>query len=470
VIQDFVITQGYKEAIHSNDAAHHITIRGNQIESIANRASSSGLGMDGIYVNANCSDFLFDSNLWHDIGRTSGTNTLDHAIYTHASNVTIVNNVFYNQQHGWDIQLAEGATNVLIANNTFAFPNPTQSGQIMLWNSNNGLTIRNNIFYQPRNYAITRYTSSVANCAIDHNLVYGAGSVMANTSGCNVSSNITGTDPQFANPANAPYNFALLAGSAAIDAGVSVPTVSTDMMGTFRPQGAAFDIGAYEYPAGNPAPNPPPSPPVQWGASGLVARWNLNEGTGTNINDQSGDQNTGLINGAPQWVNGTYGTALSLSGTGSYISVNDSASLNPTGQMTISFWFLANGTPSYDERIIEKLYDWNLKMNGTGLHPQFSAGSNYAMLNYSIPVGVWQHIVFTYSAGVVAGYVNGMPVNFAQNTFTSGSAIPGYGYGLYIGTDSSKTDFAQGLLSDVRIYNQALSAADVAALYSQTKH
>ena len=469
VIQDFVITQDYKEAIHSNDAAHHITIRGNQIENIANRASSSGLGMDGIYINGNCSDFLFDSNLWHDIGRTSGTNTLDHAIYSHASNVTIVNNVFYNQQHGWDIQLAEGATNVLIADNTFAFPNPTQSGQIMLWNNNTGLTIRNNIFYAPQNYAITRYTSSVTSCSIDHNLVYGARSVMADTSGCNVSNNIVGANPQFVNATNPPYNFSLTAGSPAIGAGISVPEAPVDIIGTVRPPSGPDDLGAYQYSSGSPTPAPAPTPASSWGPV-LAARWSLNEGSGTIINDLSGNGNTGRLNGTPHWVNGAYGTALSLDGESNYISVNDSGSLNPPGQMTVSFWFLANGAPNYDERIIEKLYDWNVKMNGTALYPQFSMGSNYAMLNYALPVGVWQHIVFTYSAGVVTGYINGAAVSFTQNTFTPAAAMPVYNYGLYIGTDSSKTDFAQGLLSDVRIYDQALSAADVAALYSQTKH
>src|ERR1051325_8258593 len=46
IIQDFVITRGYREAIHSNDAAHHITLRGNRIEYIANRLTFTTVGFN----------------------------------------------------------------------------------------------------------------------------------------------------------------------------------------------------------------------------------------------------------------------------------------------------------------------------------------------------------------------------------------------------------------------------------------
>ena len=92
------------------------------------------------------------------------------------------------------------------------------------------------------------------------------------------------------------------------------------------------------------------------------------------------------------------------------------------------------------------------------------------MLNYSLPLNQWQHVVFTFSSGIVHGYVNGSPVAFAANTFTAGTALPLQMYGLFIGTDSSKTDFYKGYMDDVRIYDRALTGADVATLYSTTRH
>src|SRR4051812_477391 len=88
VVQGFVITRGFKEGIHSNDAAHHITLRGNRLELIANRPSRTGLGLSGMYTNPACHDFIVDGNVFHDIGRTNPSQ-LDHALYLHGSGMTV---------------------------------------------------------------------------------------------------------------------------------------------------------------------------------------------------------------------------------------------------------------------------------------------------------------------------------------------------------------------------------------------
>jgi hypothetical protein len=193
-IQDFVITRGYREGIHSNDAAHHIILRGNRIEYIANRSSSTRLGLDGLFTNPNCHDFLIDGNVFHDIGRTNPSQ-LDHGLYLHGSNFTVTNNVFYNITRGWSIQMADGLSNVLIANNTFASPNEGKGGQIMMWNTQSNIVIRNNIFFRPVDYAIARFRSSVTKCVIDHNLVVGASAVIEDSSGCTLDTNQIGAEP-----------------------------------------------------------------------------------------------------------------------------------------------------------------------------------------------------------------------------------------------------------------------------------
>lgn len=45
----------------------------------------------------------------------------------------------------------------------------------------------------------------------------------------------------------AANNYALAPDSPAIDAGITLPGVTTDRIGTMRPQGRAYDVGAYEY-------------------------------------------------------------------------------------------------------------------------------------------------------------------------------------------------------------------------------
>jgi hypothetical protein len=207
--------------------------------------------------------------------------------------------------------------------------------------------------------------------------------------------------------------------------------------------------------------------------SGLAARWTFNEGSNKNgagpyASDSSGNGNTGLLKGAT-WVTGSYGAGVKLNGSGQYVSVNESPSLAISQQMSVSFWLYASSNSNVDPRVISKSYSWDVKLNGSNRFPQFSAGGNYAMLNYSLPLNSWQHVLFTFSQGTMKGYVNGVPVSFAANTFTSQS-LPLQPYGLVIGTDPSLSNSFAGMMDDVRIYNRALGASEVSAVYSVTKH
>jgi len=63
--------------------------------------------------------------------------------------------------------------------------------------------------------------------------------------GFSASNNLFGVNPQFANPDAG--DFRLQATSAAIDVGVVLSAVPTDINGKPRTQGGRYDIGAYEY-------------------------------------------------------------------------------------------------------------------------------------------------------------------------------------------------------------------------------
>jgi hypothetical protein len=95
--------------------------------------------------------------------------------------------------------------------------------------------IRNNIFSQ-NSVPIQLLSGSEAQFSIDHNLFDGPGGTY-------------GTDPvignpKFVNPDGA--NFQLQSGSPAIDAGSSVDAPKVDFAGKARPQGAGYDLGAFE--------------------------------------------------------------------------------------------------------------------------------------------------------------------------------------------------------------------------------
>ena len=224
VIQGFVIQHGCYNGIRSNDHAHDVTIRWNEIRDIGNWDNPAyQFSPSGIYLNRSEYGFTFDGNVFHDIGGGPNVN-MQHAIYTAASLVTIVNNVFYSMTHGWAVQ-ASGGAGLVIANNTFAFPNPHRTGQVELWDNDqpgslSNVTIRNNIFYNPLDVAVvTTLRGPISgSCAIDHNLTT-ARAIYDGGAPCDVRNNRTDVDPGLVNVSVTPFDFRLRPGSPAAGLG-----------------------------------------------------------------------------------------------------------------------------------------------------------------------------------------------------------------------------------------------------------
>ena len=245
--QGLVFTRGAFGGIGTDNGASYINVLNCQFANIGNWVDTTTIGEDGVGFDAASTNWYINGNIFHDIGRIGGQSypDFDHGIYAKGTNATITNNIFYNMNKGWSIQVANGATNWLIANNTFAFSS-IANGQIMLWNTITNITIQNNIFYSPAGYGIERYQASMNTCLVDHNLVYGASAIMGDSTGCTVSNSVVGADPKLVNASAAPFNFQTQAGGAGVDAGVNLSAVPYDFKGTSRPQGSSTDIGAYE--------------------------------------------------------------------------------------------------------------------------------------------------------------------------------------------------------------------------------
>jgi Protein of unknown function (DUF1565) len=250
VIQGFVIQHACNDGITSLGTAHDVTIRWNEICYIANHTVTDQYGRDGIYMNGSQYNFVFDGNSFHDIGRTNGTPLLhyDHGIYSQGQNLTITNNIFYNMNRGWSIQLANGASNWIISNNTFAFGNANgEPGQIEFWENNSQITVQNNIFYMPNVSALNQYETVITGSLVQSNVVYGVSALLPNTiigsiAGLVLGSNLIGVNPMFVNASAPPYNFALQPGSPAAGNGMMNPTITVDFTGKPRQQPS---IGAF---------------------------------------------------------------------------------------------------------------------------------------------------------------------------------------------------------------------------------
>ena len=255
-VQGFEIRNVWHDGISPASGVSDFQITGNHIHDVGRYCETSGIGLSGMtFITDNV---VIEQNLIHDIGRdTTGQNGCnpgntywqnhDHGIYlSSGTNIIVRNNVFYNISRGWAIQCYPDVLSQLyIVNNTFAFPNPYEDGHIIVAATLTNAVIANNIFYQPLNAGIWFDGAATSNVTVEYNLTMGGTVAEGNGAGVTLANNLDNIDPKLVNTSG--VDFQLVAGSPAIDAGVTLPYVTNDFLGTSRPQGAAYDIGAFEF-------------------------------------------------------------------------------------------------------------------------------------------------------------------------------------------------------------------------------
>jgi fibronectin type 3 domain-containing protein len=206
--------------------------------------------------------------------------------------------------------------------------------------------------------------------------------------------------------------------------------------------------------------------------SGLVAAYAFDEGSGTTVSDASGHGITGTINGATWATAGKYGKALSFNGSTSYVDLGNPTSLQLTGSMTLSAWINAAANPADDGQIVAKSNDstgWQFKTSpDTGTHTFGVAVSNasgahiqrYSALTRSL--NTWYHVAAVYdaTAQTLNIYVNGA----LNNGSLLGGAVPNVQANAAVNVNIGRRTggyYFNGLIDEVRIYNRALSLAEI---------
>ena len=208
---------------------------------------------------------------------------------------------------------------------------------------------------------------------------------------------------------------------------------------------------------------------------GLVASYNFDEGTGTVLHDLSGNGNNGTLSNATWTTAGKYGGALSFNGTlGSWVTVNDSASLHLTTGMTLEAWVDPSTLSSPDQgwvAAISKEHQNSSNDISYSLYGATGTGTSPAghvlvgTYDYGTTAGAtlttnhWTFITATYDGCTLNTYVNG---SLIDSTYTGGGSIFTTSDPLRIGGDWSGEMFT-GLIDNVRIYNTPLSQSQIAS-------
>ncbi len=194
---------------------------------------------------------------------------------------------------------------------------------------------------------------------------------------------------------------------------------------------------------------------------GLVAAYSFDENTGSTVNDLSGNGNNGTISNAT-WTTGKYGAALNFNGSSSRVTVPDSASLHLASGMTLEAWVKANATLSGWQDVVYKGNDRYYIMGSSNKNTPdagatWTSGHTNIYATSPLTAGTWTHIAATYDGATLKLFINGTQVSSkaATGTFSS-STTP-----LTIGSDSIYGQYFNGVIDEVRVYNTALSAAQI---------
>ena len=221
---------------------------------------------------------------------------------------------------------------------------------------------------------------------------------------------------------------------------------------------------------------------------GLVAYWGFNGNVGTNAYNQNNangsvnvtnagtlvGMNTGLNNctgNCSGWnSSGIIGNALAFDGVDDYVDAGDNASLRvESGSFTVSVWV---NPAVVQQQVI--LFKGSLNINTGYVLIMNRFGSDITLtkggvidqaVTYTFQANKWYYIVAVQPLkGYVIYYINGVSIGSYSNT---ANYISSSGQNFYIG--DVNTFFAKkfnGSIDEVRIYNRALSAEEIAVMYN----
>ncbi|MBL7738685.1 MAG: DUF4082 domain-containing protein, partial [Chitinophagaceae bacterium] len=206
----------------------------------------------------------------------------------------------------------------------------------------------------------------------------------------------------------------------------------------------------------------------------LVAAYGFNENTGTTAADISGNNNTGTLTNGPLWsASGRFGAAILFDGTNDFVNISDANSLDLTSGMTMEAWVYPSNLTGFKTVICKdrtaSSYTYTLAANNnttnvnnqrpssrirTGTTNRTVTGTSKLTLN------TWTHLASTYDGTTFRLYVNGVQVSSLAATGNIAVTTDPLRIG---GTTALAAQYFAGLIDEVRIYNRALSQAEIQA-------
>jgi hypothetical protein len=190
---------------------------------------------------------------------------------------------------------------------------------------------------------------------------------------------------------------------------------------------------------------------------GLVGWWKFDEIDGSIAYDSSGNGNDGNLTNGPTWTEGKIGGALSFDGVDDYVNLGNVLS----SSYTKVAWVKKTDTGTGNILSFGDSHALWIKSTGYLAVKHFYSGSVELKDDKLFSINQWMHVCSTYEANTqeMSLLKNGSVIMSTSNVQELGSNIQ-----VFAGKFKDWNSWT-GLLDDVRIYDRALSAVEVKALY-----
>jgi hypothetical protein len=186
--------------------------------------------------------------------------------------------------------------------------------------------------------------------------------------------------------------------------------------------------------------------------------------------------------------NGTANAAFSFDGVNDYISVAHNEALNLTSDFTISLWAEVSSSQEPHAGINDILRKWNGNAEGypfsiSYLNPLADdavedkilyvrydgqlCGNTPTTYSPTITNDTFLHIVLVKEGNTLRHYLNNVLIEEITDTTDSGSCTVGNSADMTIGCRGNLVRFFKGKIDDIRIYDRAITAAEVANLHAE---
>ncbi len=222
-------------------------------------------------------------------------------------------------------------------------------------------------------------------------------------------------------------------------------------------------------------------------ACGILACWKLDETSGLTAADSTGSGNDGnLFNMAGnEWTDGAVGGALHFDGSNDYMAIQN-LHYDSSGypEVTVTAWIRTSNGGNQIIASYDRNEYWRLEINGSGGgtgQVGWDVRTNAGQVDYGsitrVDDGEWHHVAGVFDNGTMTIYIDGSPEPSTSRGSTFGRGVnTRYGF-LGVGSEATTfngsrgpNNYFDGDMDDVRIYDRALSAGEIAQLVNLLRY